>query len=656
MEVMVSKPNTDKIDLILKNFYESKSFQQSSGYTTEWTAWDNLYRSIPKQKSEDWMYNIHTGMTFSKVETAHSNLMALFFATNPNFDVKPREKGDNDQAMLTKRLIQYQMDESRFKFEFSMFLKSLCIYGTSIGKVFWDQRFDLRTEWMAQFDQGTDITGNPTQPQFQGVKPQQNKVLAFNGPRFINCNINDIFPDPTAIEIQDGWVIHRTYRTLDYLVDMNKNYPDVYSEEVLKLTDEDGTNLNEARQDLQSATRRLIKPAVSRPKGTASIELLERWGINIDPADGELKPRVETVAAGKYLIRSTNNPDWSGQNPFVKGTYVPSINDFYGIGIPEILEGIQNAENEIINQRMDNISFALNRMVLYKKGAGIKMNNLKSAPGAKIGSDEDIEQSIKYLDMPLYTRDAFAQTAELERWAQELTGVTKLTMGMAGSDQNATASGMAMLARASGDRFVTIAKMIEFGAFTEAIKKFYQLDYQYITDDQLIGILGQDSAMEWLKVSPDAIRKNYDFVPSGIFSMENKTQKSLRLIQFKNITKDDTSIKQHVLNQKIYESMEIGDDPKEIMFDDSEQQMIITLAGQMAEKMLEQAASANVSQAAMDLTQKMAQKQVATTVSKTAPANNIPGAGGGTSFQGNESAGVPGVPPPVASIPPGQRA
>jgi hypothetical protein len=637
MEVIVPKPNTDKINLILNNFNESQSFLQSSGYTSEWTSWENAYRSVPKGGKEPWMYNIHTGATYSQVQAAHSQLMSLFFATNPNFDVKPREKGDNDQAMLTKRLISYQMDEARFKFEYGMFLKNLCIFGTSIGKEFWDRRFDLRTEWTAQFEQGTDITGNPLEPQFAGVKPQQNKVLAFDGPRFINCNLNDIFPDPTSIEIQDGWVIHRTNRTIDYLRQMHETYPDIYNEEVLKLVDADGTNINQARSDLGSATNRLITPPVTRPEGTSSIELLERWGMDIDPADGKLKPRVETLAAGKYLVRSTNNPDWAGQNPFIKGTYIPIANDFYGIGIPELLEDLQNAQNEVINQRMDNISFAINRMGAFKKGSGIKLKNLKSEPGLMVGVEEEIDSCIKFFDMPLYTRDSFAQAAEIGRLMQEKTGVTSLTLGMGGPSQNSTATGMAQLSQASGQIFLTIAKMIEFGSFTEAIKQFYQLDYQYITDEQLIGVLGQDGAMEWLKISPDAIRKNYDFVPSGIFSMENKSQKSLRLIQFKNITKDDPTIKQHVINKKIYEAMEIGDDSTEIMLKESEQEMLIKMAGMMAEKMVEQ--------------MQMRQQQMA----MAKGGEKSPGLGGGSSFQGNESANVPGVPPPVASVPPGQQ-
>lgn len=112
---------------------------------------------------------------------------------------------------------------------------------------------------------------------------------------------------------------------------------------------------------------RLSNVSITRPKGSSKIELLERWGIDEDPNDGKLKPRLLTVACGKYLIRNTNNPFWHGKNPFIKGTYIPVINEFYGIGLPEICESMQRLLNESVNQRIDNISLALNRIILYKK-------------------------------------------------------------------------------------------------------------------------------------------------------------------------------------------------------------------------------------------------------------------------------------------------
>jgi hypothetical protein len=96
----------------------------------------------------------------------------------------------------------------------------------------------------------------------------------------------------------------------------------------------------------------------------------------------------------------------------------------------------------------------------------------------------------------------------------------------------------------------------------------------------------------WVAVPPEDVRRDYDFVPAGIFTLENKAQTALKCIQFKQVTQGDPTVKQSALNRKIYESLEIGDNADEIMFNDSEMQDIMQsakmIAMQMVQKMMAQ--------------------------------------------------------------------
>src|SRR3972149_3255266 len=138
VEIMVSMPQTKKINLVLNNKSESESWLRSSQYYTEWKDWYDLYMGIPQAKPYGWMSNKFFPHTMSKVETALTNLQSILFSANPPFDVRPRENADEIQAKLIKHLLQYQFEESGLYYEFMMFLRSLCVFGTAIGKLVWD--------------------------------------------------------------------------------------------------------------------------------------------------------------------------------------------------------------------------------------------------------------------------------------------------------------------------------------------------------------------------------------------------------------------------------------------------------------------------------------------------------------------------------------
>ncbi len=585
MEVLIPEQqdqDTKIIDMVMANRKESEMWLQSSGYLEEWRSWNDLYRGIPKKKPYNWMSNKFIPITMSKVETALSNLQSLLFSGNPPFQVRPRESGDEKQAELTQKLLAYQFDEAKVFQEFSNFLRSVIIYGTGIAKVSWEWKQENRIK-MVPTNPFAGILSAVTGTSM-GMAPQP-YTATYGCPTLVTCNIGDIFPDPNSIEIQDSWIIHRLFRTRAYLVWMAQNYPEVYNQEVMKLTDEDGKEERESKQEVQGSIGRQNIPNVTRPDGLATIELNEWHGLYDLDGDGTPERCVFTVANGKYLIRKQSQPYWHGKNPFIKSVYIPAQNEFYGIGIPELLEDLQNNLNEIYNQRNDNIQLALNRPIFFKKNAGIDPRKLIIKPGGLYGTDEDIPNSISPMPMDIYTRDSFAHTADIERWSQEVTAVTKLTMGMQGKDNNDTATGMSILQRASGDRFMSIAKGIENSAFKEMLRMFYQLDYQFIDQEQVFGILGEQG-MEWVKVPPEVVRRDFDLVPTGIFSMENKAQKAVKLMQFKQMTRDDPSVKQNTINRKIYSAMEIGDNPDEIMRSDGEMMEIMRMAQMLAAKMV----------------------------------------------------------------------
>ncbi len=575
------KQDQDILDMVVKNKQESDNWLRSSGNFGEWKDWNDRYRNIPSAKPYPWMSNKFIPMTMSKIETGQSELMTLFFSMRNFFDVIPREQGDSAQADIFKKLLIYQLEESEFYLQFEEFIKSILIYGTGIAKVVWDYKIETKTELV---DIDPIMAGiNKMLGSSFGRQPQLNAVPR-GIPRMITVNISDFFPDPQSIGVQDSWCIHRVYRSKDYLKNFMVNSPGTYNANVLKLTNEDGTEQRQGKDDILGALGRLTNPQISRAEGQKGIELLEWHGKYDLDRDGVPEQCVFTVAAEKYLIRKQSNPYWHGKNPFVKSCYMNAINEFYGIGVCELLDDLQVNLNEIVNQRNDNISLALNIPFLYKKGAGINRKDLVMQPGGLFGTEEEIPQSLQAVTIPIVTGDSFKQTYDIERWAKEVTGITSQTMGMQSSDASATATGKSIDQANASKRFMTIGRRIEV-SLRDVLRFYYQLDYQFISEEEVFSVVGE-KGREWQRVSPDTVKRDYNFIPTGIMSMENKSQKMLRLIQFKQVTQDDLSIKQNSLNRKIYAAAEIGDDPDEIMRPDAEMMEVMKMAQTMAMKMV----------------------------------------------------------------------
>ena len=134
------------VKMVVDHKFQSENWLKSSGYIDEWRTWNDLYRGIPKAKPYSWMSNKFVPYTNSKVESAVSQLIGLLMAGNPPFQVRPRNPDDDMQAQLMQKLLAYQIEESGTVQEFTQFLRSLCIFGTAIGKVGWDWGVEDKTQ------------------------------------------------------------------------------------------------------------------------------------------------------------------------------------------------------------------------------------------------------------------------------------------------------------------------------------------------------------------------------------------------------------------------------------------------------------------------------------------------------------------------------
>lgn len=627
------------IAMIRTNFQESYNYLKGSRYFDDWKEFFNKYRCIPKRKNYNWMSNKFIPATNSKVDTGLANIMEMLFQIDPPIEVKPLPfgKGDDFHAGIIKTLLAKQIKSDDIFFKLMCFIKNLLIYGTSFAKIYWSHvkkkiRFK-RKKYRGIMDYfGTDISQLiPTiRRQMTGQEITEEVIEIEDGPTLDIANIGDIFPDPLAIDVNSGWMIHRVKRPISHLRALMST--GVYNEEVNKITKADATESKDGKYDIESSEGRQHNTPVTRPEIESPIELLEWHGLFDDNEDGYPERCIFTLAAGKYLIRGKNpkegmTPFWHEDNPFVRGVYIPLPNEMYGMGICELCDDLQNMLNENVNQRQDNITLILNPLIKYRKNSGIKMSQLIMSPGRTVGEDQPGDVSF---DRPGdVTASSFAQTHDIERWMQEVTAITKLTLSTGGTEMGRTATAAGLLQQNANTRFAITAKIIENMAFSKIIKMFYEMDYQFYDEEKIGTLIGIDPAkIDIEKMRPDY----YQFEAAGVKTMEDTNQKALKLLQFGNIAKDFPEFKKSEWLRKVYVLLRVGDNPFELIYTPEEAQKV------QSEKMLEQLF--------------MMQMQSGMVPGKP----GAPGPGQeGTQFKEGNAGGTPGLPPSTSPVPPDQN-
>ena len=93
---------------------------------------------------------------------------------------------------------------------------------------------------------------------------------------------------------------------------------------------------------------------------------------------------VITFADRKVIIRDTREKKtpYPYSMPIVQYKYMPVPLEFFAMGIPEVLEVLQEDKNLVRSARRDNIDLVINKIVKARHGAEINFDLIKYYPGA----------------------------------------------------------------------------------------------------------------------------------------------------------------------------------------------------------------------------------------------------------------------------------
>lgn len=536
---------------VVQDFNDSNNYQKNAFELFQECY--KMYRAYTDDENlrEDGS-NLFIPYIFNIVENAFPKIVKSLFSVRPYIPFMPVNANDPDSSRKAEnmtKLVEWELDNKmKGRLVYNDILRSACMYGTAISKQTWklEERPVVKRAEIAgyQTDPETGLTVAVT-----NMQPVETTEITYDAPFMQNIELQDFFFDPYGTDIDNcEYVIHRYWLPMHKIIQMSESEQlDVDVKTIKeKLTPKGRTGEQGREYDKSSAINMGQKPNRSN-----EVEVLEYWTNDL-----------KCIVLNKSLVALvTPNPYWHRRKPFSKWECVPVSGEFYGIGIIEMCRQLQIELNTTRNQRIDNVSFALNRMYTILRTANIDTTQLRSRPNGFIEVDD--HDDIKEMQTTEVKSSSYTEETVIKNDMDVTSGVYNYTRGEP-ADRRETATTASILAQAGNDRFESQVLQIGWGGFSDSALQLAWLNRQYITVDTEIAVVGDNGEQSTVMVNQDDIDVDLQIIPapSSLFSAANKQIQQNALVQLSNIMVNNPNVNQEEFLRRIFESFDFTDPDK----------------------------------------------------------------------------------------------
>lgn len=323
------------------------------------------------------------------------------------------------------------------------------------------------------------------------------------GRKMISSKIVDllnIWIDPAVDSIQDApAIIERSFMTE---ADLN-DYKDVW-------------------MNLDYVTFATVVPNIVDTWGSSRgkvpyVEVWERWGkikkswVTKDYKDNDTWIDGHIITSGArganvcHLLRE--NPRKDGVKPYEEGWYKRVDGRWFGRGIAEMLFGLQEYTNQVVNTRKNNSLILQNGIFVIRKGGGLTPDIMSSMVAGGAIPVTDINRDIKQLQVQDFRQSSYTDEDKISLYADRVTGAFDINRGEAG---RASASATATLTqdRNIRDTFVLIQEGIGFLAERLILRQYIPMMENILKPSDIVRMTGDIASLE--AIDDDIIQKRSD--------------------------------------------------------------------------------------------------------------------------------------------------
>lgn len=443
----------------------------------------------------------------SQVESSVEKAILSLFPSRDYIYAIPNKGIDQAQADKIKNAVLYELeDKSHLSTNFDEFERQKVLYGTSVMKgAYHKDPVDIFVR-----EKGGK-TVKKTVYKKHGVS--WNTVDLFRW--YIYPEVSDL--DSAEIIFEDdikdlGWAKRSgLFTNLDNVQAVNQD---------INMRWVDITRYSIA--DLSSAL-------VARPN---TAVLTEVWCDFPIREGGEPVPCMGVIANHSTVVRLVKNPFWFQSHPYAASRYTKRPGGiFYGQSLSDRIRSQQYQMNDITNQTMDSINYALNPIAIIDPALAGDINTFKISPGAKwLGSPEGVRFE-QFSDVsPTGLRGIQELRGQIAQFSDNTPGIAPQLQGKSRSATQASI----VQASVSGRQKLS-AKAEEDSVLVPICKKTHIMLQQFQDESYQIKIQGPEMG-SWItqNVDPDDLVGDVEFVWRGSSEEERNAVRSQQLLAFYN--------------------------------------------------------------------------------------------------------------------------
>ena len=354
-------------------------------------------------------------------------------------------------------------------------------------------------------------------------------------PEFERVDPFRIYPEPGVTTLNDGYLFEHHPLSRTELSDLI-GVPG-YDEDAIRKVLEIGNGSSWINEDVELAKDEEERKFHTFNRPTDTFDALEFWGKvtgkmlidwgldEEDIPDTAREYDANVWIVGNYVIKAVLNYDPLGEKPYAKTSFIKTPGAFWGKGIPEIIEDIQNVCNAAARALINNMGIS--------SGPQVEVNLERIPP------NEDITQLHPWKIWQV-TNDPFGSSSPAVRFTQPddnantLLGVydkfSKLADDHSGipsyvygdlnvSGAGRTASGLSMLMGSAGKGIRQVVMHIDADVIKPIVHRQFVYNMRYDEDESIKG--------------------DVEITPKGAVNLAVKETVNMRRLEFLNATANE---------------------------------------------------------------------------------------------------------------------
>lgn len=477
--------------------------------------------------------NLFIPRTYLEVATLRSRIIKSFFAARPYIEFLPTASRNTTpemleaamgKAKLAAALVDYQLERTGIFPKFYDYTTNIMICPAGIMRVSWCYQTRMMRKRVPYTRLDVEMVPDPMtgQPMPRPVAVQVPGVFRVVMDEEVVYDDNDItivdwwdwWPDPFGRDIDHcRYCFERVLMTWRELEEYLGMLQELGSGDVYELDREQV--IERGRELAAGQFERLTARGFSTPTDRMRkddpkrlVEVLLYW-------EDEVHALIVNRASLAYF---GENPYWRHSlKPYVVQPFEPLHNELYGLSAAQFIEHLQDELNTTRNQRIDVVSFLINRPWLVEQGMESEINeaDLIITPNKIIPVPNlDKVRPMDPIDVPA---SAYQEEAAIKRDMEDVLGVPPVAQGMP-EQSGTTATEIAQRASNVAIRYEIWIALFEWMGFKRMARLMDLNNQQLVEESRLVPFWDGQAIVEWKNADVEQILGEFDYRPTGTAS------------------------------------------------------------------------------------------------------------------------------------------